>query len=161
MADVAKAMVRRVVEKRNLNEVVALLEMQIESLTGHGRPDLTPLLQLVSLLLIQRLPRHILRNGRPPNLLDPIGPRSIIYLNSVSGRAACDPVGTKRLRTSRQHLCSARLTSSALSAPRPADREQAALACRPMRGAEYQQIGLCPLGTRCADCEKHAAAQIS
>ena len=42
MADVADAVVRRVVEKRNLNEVVALLEMQIESLTGHGRPDLTP-----------------------------------------------------------------------------------------------------------------------
>lgn len=37
MADVAKAMVPRVVEKRNLNEVVALLEMQIESLTGHER----------------------------------------------------------------------------------------------------------------------------
>jgi hypothetical protein len=42
MADVAKAMVPRVVEKRNLNEVVALLEMQIKSLTGHGHPDLTP-----------------------------------------------------------------------------------------------------------------------
>lgn len=42
MADVATAMVPRVVEKRNLNEVLALLEMQIESLTGHGHPDLTP-----------------------------------------------------------------------------------------------------------------------
>jgi hypothetical protein len=42
MADVANAMVRRVVEKRNLNEVVALLKMQIESLTGHGHADLTP-----------------------------------------------------------------------------------------------------------------------
>jgi hypothetical protein len=42
MADVADAMVRRVVEKRNLNEVVALLKMQIESLAGHGHPDLTP-----------------------------------------------------------------------------------------------------------------------
>jgi hypothetical protein len=38
MANVAKAMVSRVVEKRNLNEVVALLKMQIESLAGHGKP---------------------------------------------------------------------------------------------------------------------------
>jgi len=52
MADVANAMVRRVVEKRNLNEVVALLKMQIESLAGHGHPDLTRYYLLVSLFLI-------------------------------------------------------------------------------------------------------------
>ena len=51
MADVADAMVRRVVEKRNLNEVVALLKMQIESLAGHGHPRPYSLVQLVSLLL--------------------------------------------------------------------------------------------------------------
>ena len=35
-------MVPRVVEKRNLNKVVALLKMQIESLAGHGHSDPTP-----------------------------------------------------------------------------------------------------------------------
>ena len=61
MADVAKAMVSHVVEKRNLNEVVALLKMQIESLAGHGRrPDLTTYYLLVSLLLLERLSRHII-----------------------------------------------------------------------------------------------------
>jgi hypothetical protein len=51
MANVAKAMVG-VVEKRNLNDVVALLKMQVESLAGHGHPEHYSLLPLVSLLLI-------------------------------------------------------------------------------------------------------------
>jgi hypothetical protein len=49
MANVAKAMVG-VVEKRNLNDVVALLKMQVESLAGHGHPEHYSLLPLVSRL---------------------------------------------------------------------------------------------------------------
>jgi predicted O-methyltransferase YrrM len=41
MADLAKAIVS-IVEKRNLQDVIALLKMHIESLVGHGDSNLTP-----------------------------------------------------------------------------------------------------------------------
>jgi hypothetical protein len=64
MADVTEAMVRRVVEKRNLNEVFALIKVQIESLAGHGPSRPYSLVPLMSLLLIQCLSCHILQMAR-------------------------------------------------------------------------------------------------